>query len=633
MKYVKKYQSGGGLVAYTPNPLSSPSTPVAPQSGAAGSLEETKKSFKPDKLFDTIVKSKGLTNETDKLMDELQHIQHMFSYSDEQGWPYYMEIAKKLNGLRRNEEMWSSAYSTAKESQGLNEVAVGTQGELYTLNKQGKLQTMSAKQYNQTKGVQLLTVADLLNQRDKNPDLINNNSIFDVANSSVGMEKITSHIQDFVKMIGKDKSKDENFVSKTQSAAEIARTLGTSPPSKEELKGLEILYKVINAPTETTKVTQEMETQKRDMGRAARYIWQNLDTSAQNKLRAQAELNGTNPSQMLLDIIDGSTSHSEATTLTSIADPKEKAGSGSGSGSIAGAKPMTPLQTLLHGTYALEDSRLVFNNPDENAMFSGMLFGSMPLTTVNNEFMGPTDLYSMMKQGGWEQVGKMQEIYFGNKKVGGTELQEIVTDGRTEIAHAILPVKADGSPDNEALEEFNATMEAYRANKDSMTPYQIKNLFSNNGFNVDINEDGSVNVASKTGTQTRPFLLTWGYTTGGSDLITDNNKEEEGGARKLSKADNKKFFDIVEPAWNEDIKKKGKKATISHRPRGFLTGKTLYKAPIYIALQDAYVPRGDQAVGKGPQEMPYFAETVMSRQQNSGVGSQGFNSSSINDAN
>lgn len=95
-----------------------------------------------------------------------------------------LKLIGSINTLKQNKELWEQSVKQASDLGGLGEVAVGTSGEVYTKDKTGKVKALSLKEYRDT-GAPLLTVSELMKERQYNPQLANQNQIFSVANNAV----------------------------------------------------------------------------------------------------------------------------------------------------------------------------------------------------------------------------------------------------------------------------------------------------------------------------------------------------------------------------------------------------------------------------------------------------------------
>lgn len=131
---------------------------------------------------------------------------------------------------------------------------------------------MSLGDYSKKRGeVQLLTVSELLNERQYNPMLTGQNAVFNVANNAIGINKITDHIKDLVKALGVESSDTSQFYSKDQ-AKTYLQELGAKAPTEAEREAMNTLQSIIATPGEYSQVESSSSTQRKHIDKALNYI-------------------------------------------------------------------------------------------------------------------------------------------------------------------------------------------------------------------------------------------------------------------------------------------------------------------------------------------------------------------------
>jgi hypothetical protein len=137
---------------------------------------------------------------------------------------------------------------------------------------------MSVSDYKKNAGkVKALSVAELLEERNSNPGLVGNSSIFNVANNSIGIEKISDYASKIVNALGKEVRKSQEIYDRSELQGRL-QALGTEvqstgrTPSQEELKGFEILETLKNSPSRYNEIISESSTQKNHALKAVKYI-------------------------------------------------------------------------------------------------------------------------------------------------------------------------------------------------------------------------------------------------------------------------------------------------------------------------------------------------------------------------
>ena len=140
----------------------------------------------------------------------------------------------------------------------------------------GSVQALTLDSYKkQTRKGQLLTVAELMNERQYNPQLAGKNDLFSVANNAVGIDTITDHIRGLITALGTETTSDSRFWSKEQAqelkSKQIA-SLGGKQPSQAEMESIKNLQRIIDTPGGYAQLTQEHTTERAYADRALGYI-------------------------------------------------------------------------------------------------------------------------------------------------------------------------------------------------------------------------------------------------------------------------------------------------------------------------------------------------------------------------
>lgn len=613
MKYTRKLQQGG-LLAYTPTLMSSPG-----QAAATGAAESKKSSIIDDDIIKELTTKGGLTNDTNALLAQLTQLEKssVNPYLNSQSRATSLALIGKVNDLRQSKSMWNEAYRKASTSGGLGEVAVGDNGEVYTKDEEGTIQATTLEAYSRKSDkLQILSVADLLNERERNPKLVGQNNIFNVANNSIGIKNISDYAQKIVASLGKESQSNEKIYDKgvaQEMRNQMAESIGNDrAPNNEEAKGFGILDSVINSPSRYNEIMVESSSERNHAMKAVNYIWSTLGTNAQRKLSAQAALNGQKVPNLLLDMVIMGTDHSEKTTVKPISESKAKTGTDNAE-SLGGAKSMNNPQIMIHGTLGAR-KEFKFNDPQASVQFAGLTVGVAPLLTPDGKAIAPTTFDNVLKSG-WEQVVDTNNIFFGNKKIHNTQLREISVDGMSEMGNVYLPVnEATGAPDYASLTLFRGLMDKYDQIKDdpNITKQDITMMFENSGFSVSIKPDKTIDVRAM-GSNVKQFFVTWAYTNDASELVKDNMDPNNGGLRRLEGNEH----DAIVPYTDSAYTIKDGKKTKNLRPNKRLKSERTYKGMVLIPLRVGATVNIDAALDKGPKLPSYSEQQVRVHAQNS----------------
>jgi hypothetical protein len=387
----------------------------------------------------------------------------------------------------------------------LSEVAVGTSGEVYTKDREGKIKAISLGDYSKKRGeIQLLTVSELLNERQYNPFLTGQNAVFNVANNAIGINKITDHIKDLVKALGVESSESSQFYSKDQ-AKTYLQDLGVKAPTEAEKEAITTLRSIIETPGEYAQIESSSSSQRNHIDKALNYIWDTLGEPARQKLTVTAVMNGENPQKLLLDMLETQTSHSTKSTIT----PKELPGNTSADKTARNIS-LSP-QELFHNDKLYQPGmKYEINNPGVSLKTTATGIGPLYSLQKAGEVLEPGLLSSIFTTGNYKAIVDPSKAYIGDSKIDPALMKEVAYTGE-EVAKVYLPVKSDGTPDLGQMEQFNKAYEVFNINKDTWTVDQIQDYFRKAGFpGVQIKQiqssDGTLTkVIGETG-NVKPFL-------------------------------------------------------------------------------------------------------------------------------
>ena len=188
-----KYQSGGPFVRL--NPLFSSAAPqVAQQMQAPQTATKAKL---VDEDSNKMLEKGGLTSDYYVLIDELGKLEdNPLSFIDSNTSNKAIRLMRgKINEMINNKAIWEDSVKNARTSGSYNEVAVDTSGRVYYRDDSNSIKVTDLGDAKKNKR-NLLTVAELLDERQRNVGLAFDQKVFDVANETVGMKQITEHVID-----------------------------------------------------------------------------------------------------------------------------------------------------------------------------------------------------------------------------------------------------------------------------------------------------------------------------------------------------------------------------------------------------------------------------------------------------
>lgn len=559
---IRKLADGSGFATFTPIINELPA-PRAASTSEKKSESDDIQSLMDKGLVDFLYKEGGLSNDITAFVQDLmkQEMTAGLPYTSGGGVRATLQIINKINTIRNSKKDWEDAVSRSKESGGLGEVAVDTYGRVFIKGSDNKIKAITLADYNKsTTKLPVLSVQELLYERQHNSSLVGNDAVFTVADNSIGLSKITNYMKDLITAFGEESQKDTRIYSKDQILKSLGEMTGKKP-STEQLASMQKLSEVLNTPGELYKITTEKSTQRNQLNKAVDYLWSALSTPAQQKLRATAVLNGKkDPSEFILEALLLHTDESTKQEIEPTSLPKTK---GEGDGGL-NPKNLTYFEILHNGKVGT--TPVIWNDPITNKKITMQATGVAPVPAdISGKPLGLATLSQIMKTENAALVDANQ-AYFGDKKISLNDADKIIYDGKNSM-RVYMPANADGSPNYKLLQQFNDVQSEVDANKANMTPQQINEFYAQHGFDyINVDNNGQIIVNSLI----KPFWVMYGYTTGESS-VADNN----GVAKALSSEEEDQTMDALEEVW--------KKEKISPPTTSFFRGgTTLYKGMIAI---------------------------------------------------
>lgn len=561
MKYnIEKMQQGGGFATFTPIVESMPSQGVSAKGKAAAEPEA--KSILDDETFKKMLTT-GLVNDTNSLISELVKMESSTQnpYIQSSNKVMALRLIGKANELKQSGEMWKSAMATSKANGSLGEVAVGGYGEVYAKDKDNKVVAMSLSDYKSSdEKPKLLTVAELLNERQYNPNLTGRNDLFNAANNSIGLNKITDHVKGLVHALGRDIYDTDHTYSKDEAKAQattIASQFGAKSPTQDDLKSLSVLKQVVDGTTDYAKVEEKGSSQRKHVDQALDYIWGTLGTNAQQKLTATAVMNGSNdPRKFLMEMLYTETGESYSSKVTPVKTPGESALGGH-------EKAVSAFELFNNGKTGKQS--IQWNEPGTGKTMNLVATGVARLSTSKGETFGMATLGKVL---GTEQGALVHTdgAFFGDKHISQDDMNKIIYDGQ-DAARVYMPTTASGAPDYTRLDDIKQ-LEHEAFSHHDWDKNKINEFFAQRGYGyVQVNDQKEYVMNNRY----KPFLLMYGLTTDGAQASQDNSR-----IHALSGGEEAGVKNSLLETW--------KKEKIS-APTGFLY-TTYYKGAVAIPYRD-----------------------------------------------
>ena len=255
---IKSLQGGGGFATFTPIIHTPPVPQTAKESTDSEATGSSASSIVDSKMIEHLYKTGGLVNDVNKLVSELIQLA--------------LQIVAKINEINQNKLNWDDAITRSKEAGGLGEVAVDTYGRVFTKTKDNKIQSLSLKEYSSKKdSIKLLSVQELMFERQYNSSLTGQNDVFTVADNAIGLNKITDHIKSLISALGTETTDETKFYAKEQTT-QYLKEMGLKKPTAEEQGALTMLRDIVATPGEYASVKTKVASERNKIGKALNYI-------------------------------------------------------------------------------------------------------------------------------------------------------------------------------------------------------------------------------------------------------------------------------------------------------------------------------------------------------------------------
>lgn len=604
---INKYQMGGGFTPFTPIFGQYVRGQETPQQESAKTKESSPKGIIDDDIYKELI-GKGLNNEVNYFVEQLIKIEQApGGLTLPENRSTALRVIAKINELQNNSEDWKKALSTAEKNEGLGEIAVGPMGELYTLDTRGSLKKISLSEYSKKKDkIKPLTVTELMKERKNNPNLIFNNNIFSVAESSIGTNKIISDIKSSLEILSDFSEDTKQTYSRELLEQQYQELTGKKKLSSEAKKQLIDLAAILQTPGDSYEIRNKLTTKRVAVENALNFIWAGLEHTKQNKLNAVAITQGkSSGKELVLDMLMAKTNPQTIKEITPKIDPQkvEKAKEES----LASQKNLSLFQILNRGLMQQPIDNQYLLNSKNGSMFIGTIGSRGALVNEKDETIGMTTLGNILTGFGYDRFVKPNQVYFGQTKVDLHNLNNVIYDPEGGFNRVYLPVVRDGEVDYDSIDAFRDLYKVYEANKDSWTAKEATDFFNKHNFQITIDEKNGEKIIREN-ELVKPFMLLYGYTNSATGLTEKDDLIE-----KLNKEEKEAIVPILEQIWTVRDGKKERNLT----PDASWHREKYYKGVITIPYQDGSDVYIDAVSGKGPKIPSYSIARVQSNMMNS----------------
>ncbi len=572
---LKRYQTGG--VFYTPFFRDAEVQQVA-STAKDGDKEEN---LIQKETID-LISEKGLPNDrryfamaANKFLVGSQNLSSIFGDggSGQYSLSKLIKLQTMANEMRYNNELYKNALSQITKEGSGSEAAVSNDGNLYAIDKDRNVKTLT---------YYVLTNNQLMQLRANQDDLANHDEILSDLNNTVGIKSIVDYVKQTISSFGTNKSsnKFDKFTVKEKDQIErgFEELLSVAPDG---------IYKVSGKTT----VSDQGFSNDENMQFAVNYLYRTLPTNMKNVLRANVASEGGNPNDikdvqsLLVMAITEHTDHSrdfeqsvdyqsDMTKASNVgAGAQEKEDKLNREQMIFAGKQVKPELITIgassdHGGIQVLSQRM--GNPQDK---NGAQLG---LGTVADVITKDPVGNGIMKN----------SISFGDKILSENDLRRIVYDGISNYERMYLPIDQQLyvntgkiAPDLNAYKKFEKFLEWKNAG----------NGVSNNSIIMKLNELNLDLVQNKDGEwvfrDAKPFLVLNGYA---SSKALDFNTNSSW-VQHMERSEGKRIFDLYGRIINYGQAAKSKSTYRDDFSGGWFgigDAGSMYKSAIFMPMLD-----------------------------------------------
>lgn len=482
MKVIPKHQKGGSFDAFFTTYVPIKTEASGQTSNSRGSSRTSQSDSEKGKLtekdfFDMMKDIDGLPNEMNNIVSNLMNT---FQLSNLTGIDpgnlatTYLQNLYQIKIAAQNKKRYDEVISNASKNGSLAEPAISMDGKLIVQNRDGSIGTVSLDTFNANKeeySDRLLTVSNLANMRKYDPQLVNNQSVFEVIDNSMGYEAFQELLSKATQSIGTSELTRNGMFSVEGKASkglqllqslredDRVRAIGSVTAEglyeykiidKDQLKQINALTSYITATLpDRAKTWAAIKTEQSDKNKATKdLVLTYLLGRSQDSHSFNVQYKGG------MDKVQGKTSTKTSEDVT-----------------------MTYLTALQNGYGGRKETRTLNFGNNTNFNVTGTAYGAF-LDQDKKTLSNPT-LSDLLSKTGVAMISNPESITFGDNILNPNSLSRVVIENNGGF-WAVLPCKRYGNkvvPDFQLMASFNKVVqEVLDESGDSDSPEQKQKL-------------------------------------------------------------------------------------------------------------------------------------------------------------
>ena len=537
----------------------------------------------------------GIPVDYDAFMDQVSKLDQRMAAGLPVSSKAIRNLEAQANRVIQQNDYLKEAEKLADKNDARGEIAVGGRGQLYTLQENGKIKTVSMADYDAEKDGPAMTVNELIEHRKFNPTQQFDTTLTQVIGNSIGMQKINDYIMNIIQKVGSAETTEEAYIDL---ASYIGRE-AAKKPSQQELQNLQNLYTAMSELGPDALFKSKEVRESKNLREAFNYIQSILPRDMQTQLRGRYVASGGNLNDSgayIQSIIASSLGAANKTRNESYIDYEASLNKAAGKGQDSDHQiSMTGLEQLVMGTLGKRQLNIV-GKSNSGIQFTLDGAGMGKLTDAKNDIVNASVLSSALDRGLGALIDQ-NNIFFGDQKISPDILNKFVYDGQ-DVVNVWAPVGPNGGVDFGKLAQYEELRKTIK-NNPNLTQGDIQQLMAEIGINGTIDPNGNFVGNDPNMAQ---FIVLTGLT---SDEVIDDDENEF--SYKLQGDDKKQALERIKTIYA--MHNKGKKGDQREKfPTGWFDWSTgIVAAPIFMRVGDTARFDAGTIVGHGARvaQQPY----------------------------
>ena len=437
---IEKKQSGG--IIYTPF-VPSYTDSEAESSSSSSSSSDVGKIGDVQKEIMDVLQENGLPSDVDYFMQTANKFLRKAEITGNWSMSDFTRIQSLANRVAHNKTLYDSATQHLTETGNWNEVALDNKGQMYVVDKDGNLDTVSPLEYYKNRNnYQALTNNDILEYRSRATPF--NSSVLNDAAGSIGINDVTEYVKGIILDFG-----TRSISGYTNS--EIAQM-------DESLNRL-----LANGPRGYYKYKEEAQGGGGPTTQAVEYLYNALPNNMKQLLIAKTAAEGKNPEQyapeLLVQMLTNHLDYDLSVDYDSAA--KDANGSSGSSGQVSDTylRKVSTFSNVKRDNINLVPN---YNSPIDQGMMTVSAYKLGPITDRLTDNID-TDKFSLnylISKAEFIKSGNTDMISMGGRVLSPAEFNKVMINNSAQVNGVVLPYKVDANgryiPDFDKVEAFNA---------------------------------------------------------------------------------------------------------------------------------------------------------------------------------